>query len=141
MQYWLVKSDPDDYSCADLQRDRRTLWTGVRNPQAQIYLRAMAAGDSVLIYHTGAEKAVVGLARVMSAPQPDPSAAAGKRVAVELAFGAWFPRAVALAELRGAGKRFGDFLLLKNSRLSVMPVSPAHFDALRKLANKSAESH
>lgn len=133
MKRWLVKSDPDEYSAADLERDGRTTWDGVSNALAQQHLRAMAEGDAVLVYHTGKAKAVVAEARVSGGPRPDPADKAGKRVAVELAFERWLPRAVALAEIK-ADPTFEDFALVRIGRLSVMPVTAAQWNRIVKLA-------
>jgi len=85
MASWLVKTEPSTYSFDDLVAERKTLWSGVKNPQAQLQLRAMKKGDQVAVYHTGGEKAVVGTAVVTAAARPDPTDEDGKRVAVELA--------------------------------------------------------
>lgn len=134
MNRWLIKCDPDDYSAADLARDKQTHWTGVRNPQAQQHLRSMAANDTALIYHTGKEKAAVATAVIVSAPNPDPTDIAGKAVAVQVRFDAWLARPVTLAELKAETESFTDFALLKISRLSVMPVRPAEWKRLLQLA-------
>lgn len=120
---WLVKSEPSTYSFADLVRDGTTAWTGVKNAAAQIHLRAMQAGDEVFVYHTGAEKAVVGRARVVRAAYPDPTQA-GRLMAVDLAPVSGLPRAVPLAEVR-AEASLSSFDLVRQSRLSVMPVPAA----------------
>lgn len=137
MSRWLVKGDPDDYGAPDLERDGATVWTGVRNPQAQANLRAMRTGDEVLVYHTGGEKTIVALARVSGGPKPDPTDKTGKAVAVELEFKDWLKRPVSLAEIR-ARPVFKDFLLVRISRLSVMPVSAAEWKAIIDLAASEA---
>lgn len=131
---WLVKSDPDEYSADDLARERTTLWSGVRNALAQIHIRAMRKGDAVLVYHTGSEKAVVAQARVSSAPTADRTDSSGRGHAVELAFESRLPRSVPLAEIK-AHPACRDFALVKMSRLSVMPVSDAQWNAILALAN------
>src|SRR5436190_24052101 len=100
MAYWLVKTEPSAYSFADLVREKKTAWTGVKNAAAQINLRAMKAGDQVLVYHTGDEKAVVGLAKVARAAYADPTDKDGKRVAVDLAAGEGLSRPVTMPEIR-----------------------------------------
>lgn len=130
---WLVKSDPDEYSARDLARDGRTVWDGVTNPLALRHLRSMAAGDEVLIYHTGGEKAVVARARVASAPRPDPRDRTGKAYVVDLEFVAPLPRPISLVEIRKQAA-LADFDLVRISRLSVMPVSAAHWTKLMELA-------
>jgi predicted RNA-binding protein with PUA-like domain len=132
---WLVKTEPSTYAWADLVREGSTAWTGVKNPAAQIHLRAMAAGDLVLVYHTGSEKAVVGLARVKRAAYPDPTAAGGKLQAVDLEPVRPLAQAVALATLR-KNASLAKWDLLANSRLSVMPVPPAASRAVETLAGR-----
>lgn len=133
MAHWLVKSDPDDYSAADLERDGSTRWDGVRNALAQQHLSAMKAGDGVLVYHSGAERAIVALAKVASPPQPDESDPSGKAVCVQLAFEKRVATPVTLAALK-EDPAFEGFDLLRISRLSVMPVSAAHWKRILKLA-------
>lgn len=131
-QYWLVKQEPDDFSWADLVRDGRTAWTGVRNYAARNHLRAMAKGDAVLFYHSGDTKCVVGLAQVVRTNYPDPTADEDGWVAVDLAPVKPVPRPIPLAVIK-ADPAFKDFALVRQSRLSVLPVSPAEFARLRKL--------
>ncbi|MGE5926708.1 MAG: EVE domain-containing protein, partial [Gemmatimonadota bacterium] len=83
--YWILKSEPSTYSYADLERDGRTVWDGIRNAQALIHLRTMKQGDRALFYHTGDEKAVVGLARIASDPYADPQGSNDRLVVVDLA--------------------------------------------------------
>lgn len=130
---WLVKEEPSTYDFAALQRDGQTLWSGVRNPLAQKHLRAMAPGDRVFFYHTGNEKSVVGVARVASAPTPDPADASGKLWAATLAPVAPLPRPVTLASIK-ADPFFADFALVRMSRLSVMPVTDAQWDRIESMA-------
>lgn len=127
---WLVKTEPSTYSFDDLLREGTTRWEGVKNAQALIHLRAMSVGDDVLVYHTGGEKAVVGLARVAKGPYPDPKAEDEKRVVVDLAAVARLPRAVPISELRGRAE-LAKWDLLRNSRLSVMPVPDEAWKAVR----------
>lgn len=133
MAHWLVKSDPEDYSAADLARDGRTVWDGVRNALAQRHLRDMRPGDEVLVYHTGAEKAVVARATVVGAPRP---AADGSGVTVELAFAGWLPRPVSLAAIK-ADPALAGLALVRQGRLSVMPVTAGEW---RRLVAGGAES-
>lgn len=128
---WLVKTEPSTYAFEDLQREGRTAWTGVKNAAAQIHLRAMAAGDEVLVYHTGAVKAVVGRARVARAPYPDPTAPGTRLVCVDLEPVAALERPLLLAALRGDA-RLATWDLLRQSRLSVMPVPAAVWAVLRE---------
>jgi predicted RNA-binding protein with PUA-like domain len=131
--YWIVKSEPSTYSFGQLQEDGRTRWDGVRNAQALINIRAMKKGDLALFYHTGGEKALVGLARVASAPYPDPAAGDPRLAVVDLAPERALPRPVALAEIK-AEETLADLLLVRHSRLSVIPVSAAHWRRLLQLA-------
>ncbi len=119
MAFWLVKSDPEDYSAADLERDGRTVWDGVRNALAQRHLRGMRPGDGVLVYHTGAERAVVARATVVGVPR---EAADGSGATVELEFAGWLPRPVPLAEIK-ADPALAGLALVRQGRLSVMPVT------------------
>ena len=129
---WLVKTEPSTYAFEDLLREGRTAWTGVKNAMAQIHLRAMAAGDEVLVYHTGAVKAVVGRARVARAPYPDPTAPGTRQVCVDLEPLGALERPVPLSALRGDA-RLASWDLLRQSRLSVMPVPAAVWALLRQL--------
>jgi len=130
---WLVKEEPTRYAFDALVADKKAVWSGVRNALAQKHLRAMKKGDRVLYYHTGNEKAVVGIARALSGPYPDPEDAGGKYVAVDLAPVARLPRPVTLAEIK-ADRAFGDFPLVRIARLSVMPVSDAEWARIEKMA-------
>ncbi|MEL7472220.1 MAG: EVE domain-containing protein [Planctomycetota bacterium] len=140
MTTWLLKTEPDDYSYADLVRDRREPWDGVKNPTAQMHMRQIKKGDEAFIYHTGKERAVVGLARVVKGAYEDPEHAGERTAAGDIKFVlidiAPVTRAmteVTLAEIK-ADKAFEGFDLIRLSRLSVMPV-PAKLDArLRKMA-------
>lgn len=132
MNHWLLKSDPGEYSAADLQRDGSTIWDGVKNAAALIHMRAMRKGDAVLIYHTGDERAVVATARVSGDPQPDSRDPTGKLVGVPLAFDRWFSTPVTLAAIK-ADPAFRDFALVRIGRLSVMPVAAALWDRLVSL--------
>lgn len=123
---WLVKEEPANYPFAQFMKDGRTVWSGVRNPVAQKHLRAMAVGDQVLYYHTGKEKAVVGIAAVTAAPRPDPADASGTLYVVELTPLRALDRPVTLAEVK-AVPEFADFALVRIPRLSVMPVSDAQW--------------
>ncbi len=120
--YWLLKTEPSTYSFDDLLREQRTTWDGVRNNLALSHLRAMKPGDRALIYHTGAEKAVVGIARVASRPYPDPGRDDPKLVVVDLEPEARLARPVPLAAIK-ADPCFADFPLVRMGRLSVMPVT------------------
>lgn len=122
MSHWLLKTEPSTYAWADLVRAGRAVWDGVKNPAALGHLRAMRPGDQAFIYHTGDEKAVVGIARVESAAYPDPRAGDPKLVVVDLSAVKPLARPVTLAAIK-ADPRFRDFALVRVPRLSVMPVS------------------
>ncbi len=129
---WLVKSEPDVYSFADLSRDQNTVWDGIRNFAARNNLRAMKKGDLVLFYHTGDEKQVVGLARVTREAYPDASAGEGDWSAVDLAPLKPFRRPVPLARIK-SDPALAGFGLVKQGRLSVVPVSAAELARIAKL--------
>lgn len=132
MRYWLVKQEPGDYSWDDLVKDKRTDWTGVRNFQARNHLRAMQRGDEVLFYHSGSGKEIVGVARVARAAYPDPTAREGDWCCVDLTPLAALKRPVSLAEIR-RDALLKEMALVKQSRLSVMPVTARQFAHVRKL--------
>ena len=127
--YWLLKTEPSSYSFADLQREQVTTWNGVANPTALRHLRAMKNGDQAMVYHTGAEKAVVGIARIVSNPYTDPALNDPKRVVVDLAPVRTLPKPIQLSAVKADG-RFADFALVRIPRLSVMPVTQEQWDAL-----------
>ena len=127
MNYWLVKSEPAAYAWAQFLADDGTAWTGVRNYQARNNLNAMRPGDPVLFYHSVTEKAVVGLAEVAAPAAPDPTAEPGSPwVAVALRPVQPLPRPVPLAALK-ADAHLAGLALLRQSRLSVLPVQPDEF--------------
>ena len=130
-RHWVLKTEPSEYGFPDLVRDRRTRWEGVRNPVALKHLRSMLEGDDALIYHTGNEKAVVGLARVASAPYPDPKNP--KLVVVDVEPMTPLPRTVPLAEIK-AEPTFAELGLVRVPRLSVVPVEPAQWKRLLAMA-------
>lgn len=134
MAHWLAKSEPSVYSYADLERDGSTDWNGVHNALALRHLRAMAPGDEMLFYHSGDERAVVGIARIASAPRPDPNDDRGSWT-VRVAAGRSLPGPIPLAVLR-ADPALTDLALFRISRLSVMPVSDAQWRAI--LAHEAA---
>jgi predicted RNA-binding protein with PUA-like domain len=133
MAHWLLKTEPGAYAFADLVREGRTAWTGVKNPAAQKHLRAMQAGDEVLVYHTGDEKAAVGVARVARAAHPDPTSPGGKLACVDLEPGAALASPVTLASLK-AHPAFAGSPLVSQGRLSVVPVTPAQWKVVLALA-------
>lgn len=133
--YWLVKQEPEAYSWNDLVRDGKTQWTGVRNFQARNNLRQMKVGDMVLFYHSGKEKSVVGVAEVAKAAYPDPTANEESWIAVDIKPVKRLPNPVVLADVR-ANLKLGDLLLVRQSRLSVMPVSKEDFDEIVKMSGR-----
>lgn len=132
MNRWLLKTEPSTYSFADLVRDKRTTWDGVSNPVALKNIRAMKKGDEALIYHTGDEKAIVGLATIASDPYPDPKDPDPRLVVVDLTPLKPLPHPITLKAVK-ADPRFEEFALVRIGRLSVMPVSPEQWKALQTL--------
>jgi predicted RNA-binding protein with PUA-like domain len=133
MNYWLVKSEPEAYAWAQFVKDGRTAWTGVRNFQARNNLRAMKVGDSVLFYHSGGSKEIVGTARVAKAAHPDPTAEVGDWVCVDLAPVKALVKPVTLVAIKSGGQ-FKEMALMKNTRLSVQPVTEKQFNRVLELA-------
>jgi len=132
---WLFKSDPDTYSFDHLERDRRTVWDGVSNNLALKHLRSVRRGDQALIYHTGDERAVVGLAEVVSDAYADPKQKDPRLVVVDLEARERLARPVSLDEIKKQAA-LKNFDLVRLPRLSVMPVSEAQWNAIVKLAKK-----
>lgn len=131
MNYWLVKQEPGTYSFDDFVKEKKTDWTGVRNYQARNFLRDMKKGDAVLFYHSGEEKAVVGQATVSKAAFPDPTDEAW--IAVELKAGKRLKKPVTLAQVKGE-KSLSNILLVKNGRISVMPLTELEYDQILGMA-------
>jgi predicted RNA-binding protein with PUA-like domain len=133
MAEWLLKTEPSEYSFADLQKAGRAVWDGVGNPVALRNLRAMKTGDRVVVYHTGDEKAAVGRAEVVREAYPDPKKKNEKLVVVELRAGKPLARPVTLAEIK-AHPAFALSPLVRQGRLSVVPLTGAQGKALESLA-------
>jgi predicted RNA-binding protein with PUA-like domain len=133
MAYWLIKSEPSAYSWDQLVKEKRTSWTGVRNPQASLNLKAMKAGDRCFFYHSGEGKEIVGIAEVVKTAYPDPTDKAGKAVTVDVAAVGPVKQPVTLAAIK-ADPAFADFKLVRQSRLSVVPVSADHWKQLMKMS-------
>ena len=133
-QYWMVKSEPEAYAWSDLVRDERTAWTGVRNYQARIHLNAMKPGDRVLFYESVTTKAVVGVAEVTKAAFPDKTAEEAGWVAVELKAIEPLAKPVTLAEIK-AKPALSKLALLRQSRLSVMPLTATDYKLILKLGS------
>lgn len=133
MAQWLVKEEPDDYAYDQLERDRKTVWAGVRNPLAQKHLRGIRRGDRIFYYHTGKQKAVVAVAKATSDAYPDPKDETGKLFVVDVEPDTRLPRPVTLAEIK-ADAAFASFPLVRMSRLSVMPVTDAEWTRIERLS-------
>jgi len=129
----LLKTEPSEYSFDDLVREKKTVWNGITNPGALIAMRAAKKGDEAFIYHTGDERRIVGLAALTTDAYPDPDAANEKIVAFDLKPLRAARSPVSLAQIK-ADPRFKDFALVRQGRLSVIPVPPGMDRALRELA-------
>jgi predicted RNA-binding protein with PUA-like domain len=129
MNYWLLKSEPNDYSWEDLLRDGKTYWDGVRNYQARNFMKEMKNGDLVLFYHSVNEKRIVGIARIVGEFYQDPSTDDERWVAVDIVPVRSLEKPVTLAEIK-ADKKLEDMVLVRNSRLSVQPVRKEEFDLI-----------
>lgn len=134
MAYWLIKSEPSAYSWDQLVKDKKTSWTGVRNFQAQINLKAMKTGDRAFFYHSGEGKEIVGIAEVTKTAYPDSTDKEGKSVTVDFKAVEPVKKKVTLAEIK-ADPKFKEMKLVRQSRLSVSPVSDEHFKLLLKMAS------
>ena len=134
---WLLKSEPGTYSFADLERDVQTRWDGVSNHLALKHLRSAHRGDQVLIYHTGDERAVVGIAEVTSDAYPDPKQKDTRLVVVDLKASRRLSRPVPLSEIKQQSA-LKDFALVRLPRLSVMPVTDAQWKLIMELAESPA---
>ena len=130
--FWLVKQEPSSYSWSDFLAEGQTAWTGVRNYAARNNLRKMRQGDEVLFYHSGEDKAVVGIAKVTQSPYPDPTAKEGDWSAVDLAPVKALRRPVTLREIK-ENRQLKNMPLIRQSRLSVMPVQADEFWTILKL--------
>ena len=134
MSYFLAKTDPDTYSIDNLERDGRTAWDGVTNPQAVRAIREMRPGDRVFIYHSGGVSGVVGLATVRSEPRDDPKNP--KSAVVDLEYAGRIEPPVTLAEIKQSGK-FSDWALVRQGRLSTMSAPKAFVEWMRKRSPQS----
>jgi predicted RNA-binding protein with PUA-like domain len=128
MAYFLAKSEPSVYSIADLERDGETVWDGVTNNAALLAIRAMRPGDIVLIYHSGGESSIVGTAEIVSEPRPDPNGT--KSWVVDVRYRGRVVPSISLRQVKESGL-FADFALVRQSRLSTMPVPQTFIDWLR----------
>jgi predicted RNA-binding protein with PUA-like domain len=135
MAYWLLKTEPTVYSFADLEKDKKTVWDGVSNNLALKHIRSMHKGDLAFIYHTGDEKALAGIAEVVTDPYPDPKQKDSRLVVVEVKPREKLGRSVSLSEIK-AQSQLKDFELVRLPRLSVMPVSESVWNHLLQMAKK-----
>jgi len=133
MAHWLLKTEPSSYSLTDFESDGCTMWDGIRNAQALIYVRTMHNGDEVLIYHSGNHPAVVGTATIDGEPYPDPDENDPKLVVVDVCFRAALPTPVTLTSIK-ADPLFADMVLVRQPRLSIAPVSDEQWQRIMELA-------
>ncbi|NJN17362.1 MAG: EVE domain-containing protein [Oscillochloris sp.] len=134
--YWLLKSEPEAYSYADLEREASAVWDGVANNAALKHMREAQPGDMVLIYHTGDERQAVGLAEITSAPYPDPKQDDPRLIVFDVRPLQPLPQPVTLAAIK-ADPFFADFALVRQARLSVVPVNPEQWARILALAGVS----
>lgn len=130
---WLFKEEPTHYGFGALVEDKKTVWSGVKNPLAQKHLRSVKKGDRIFYYHTGDERAVVGIAKALGDAYADPGDKTGRQSVVDVAPVKRLARPVTLGEIK-ASAAFKDFALVRISRLSVMPVSDAEWARIEKMA-------
>jgi predicted RNA-binding protein with PUA-like domain len=135
MAYWLVKSEPDAYSWQQLEKDKQTNWTGVRNYAARLHLRSMKKGDEVLFYHSNEGLDIVGIAKVAKEAYQDPTTDDDRWVAVDLKVHKKLKKPVSLEEIK-KDKRLKDMALVRIGRLSVQPVTEKEWDAIMELAGE-----
>ncbi len=139
MNRWLLKTEPGEYSFKDLQRDKKTVWDGVKAPGALKNMRSMKKGDQALIYHTGKEKAVVGTARIASDPYPDPEQENDRFLVVDIEAGEPLRKPVTLSAIKKSNLFF-DWELVKQPRLSIMPVSKNQWEIIIDWGTKPAQN-
>ncbi len=133
MNYWLLKTEPGDYSWQDLKNEGTDSWDGVKGSGALKHMRSMKLGDKVFIYHTGKEKAIVGTATVTREAYPDPNSNDERLLVIDLEAGPALPKPVTLIEIKQSGN-FTDWELVRQPRLSVMPVSKGQWNAIHNWA-------
>ena len=131
---WLFKEEPDHYSFDALVEDKKTIWSGVKNPVAQKHLHAVKKGDRIFYYHTGKQRAIVGVARALDSAYPDPKDTSGRSAVVDIVPVKKLPKPVSLAEIK-ADSFFEAFPLVRISRLSVMPVTDEEWTRIERLSN------
>lgn len=135
MSYWILKSEPTAYSFDQLIQDKKATWDGIRNPQALIHLRTMKKKDRVMVYHSNIGKCIVGLAEIVSDPYPDPKLNDSKRTVIDLVPVRKLKKEVALADIK-ANPKLAKLKLIKQSRLSVIPVDESMWKELLKMAGE-----
>lgn len=135
MTYWLIKSEPEEYSYLRLEQEEKVVWDGVKNALALINMRQMMQGDLAFFYHTGTQRQIVGIVQIICAPYPDPALSDPKRVVVDLVPVRRLAKPVKLAEIK-QDSAFEGFDLVRMSRLSVMPVSEAYWQRILQLAGE-----
>ncbi|MEA5512944.1 EVE domain-containing protein [Nodularia sp. UHCC 0506] len=136
MAYWLLKTEPKNYSYFNLEQDGSTVWDGVNNALALKHIRNMLIGDLALIYHTGSERQIIGIAEVVSHPYADPTLNDAKRVVVDIKALRRVSIPLTLAQIKQNGE-FTEFDLLRLPRLSVVPVSESNWQRLISLTNST----
>jgi predicted RNA-binding protein with PUA-like domain len=134
---WLFKEEPSSYNFDELVKDKKAVWSGVKNPVAQKHLHAVKRGDRIFYYHTGDEKAVVGIAKALGDAYPDPSDPTGRAAVVDVGPVGRLSRPVTLREIK-ADARFKTFPLVRVSRLSVMPVSDTEWGWIEKMSQATS---
>jgi predicted RNA-binding protein with PUA-like domain len=138
MAYWLLKTEPDCYSWDDLTRDKTAVWDGITNALALKHIRTMKKGDLALVYHTGDERAAIGIAEVKSAPYPDPKESDDRLAVVDVKIKKKLPQPVSLAVIK-ADKAFEGWDLLRNGRLGVVPVPEKMWARVLQLSEQLSE--
>ena len=134
MNHWLLLADPKSYGFGKLLKDKKTVWDGISGNPAQKHMRGFKKGDRALVYHTAPDKAIIGAARVVSDPYPDPRDRTGRLVVVDLAAESRLAQPVSLAALRD-NPRLSGMAFLKIQRIAVSPVTKAEFDEIRRMAD------
>ncbi|MSO13273.1 EVE domain-containing protein [Rickettsiales endosymbiont of Trichoplax sp. H2] len=134
MKYWLIKSEPNSYSWTKMQQDKVTCWDGVRNYQARNNMRKMKLGDLAFFYHSNQEKAIKGLVKVVKEYYPDHTDPSGKFDMVDFKYISSFKNSVSLAEIK-QNPNLQDIALVKQSRLSVMPITAKEYNIITAIAN------
>jgi predicted RNA-binding protein with PUA-like domain len=133
VNHWILKTDSEVYPFEQLQQEHRAVWDGISNPVALRHIRSMAPGDRLMIYHSGGTKDIVGLAKVVSQPYPDPKQPDGKLTVVDIEAGSRLPHPVSLASIK-ADPAFSDLPLVRQPRLSVIPVPENLWNRLLTMA-------